>query len=240
MLRNMIWRFRRRILLAVSVLAVAAVCVYVGDFERVEQVGKINATSVLLQGYILVDAGHGMPDPGASAADGTQESVINLEIAKPLRDLLVLLGYDVRMTREGDYGIYDDHVTSIRDKKISDMRNRLEQYNKAAVVVSIHQNVFTQTQYSGTQVFYSGGNVAGKPLAGAVQQSVRELLQPKNIREIKKGGSGIYLLHNTTAPAVLVECGFLSNPAECVKLKEAAYQRQMALAIGVGVVTGMQ
>ena len=101
--------------------------------------------------------------------------------------------------------------------------------------MSIHQNKFTQSQYDGTQVFYSGNHEESRLLASAIRESVTGLLQPDNTRELKKGDSNIYLLYKATRPAVLVECGFLSNDAELRRLKDPDYQRQMAFAVAGGI-----
>ena len=185
--------------------------------------------------YILIDAGHGGVDGGAVGADGTQEKDINLLISQSLSDMVKVFGYEVRMTRSSDISLHDDSCDTIREKKVSDMKARLTLYNNAALTVSIHQNNFGSAQYSGTQLFYSANNTASQALGDAIRKSVVKLLQPKNTRELKKGSSDIYLLHKTTAPAVIVECGFLSNTAELVKLKTAEYQQQMAFAIMSGV-----
>lgn len=185
--------------------------------------------------YILIDPGHGGMDGGAVAADGTQEKDINLAIARPLADLLRVFGYPVRTTRDTDVSIHDEGADSIKEQKVSDIHNRLELVQASLITVSIHQNQFPQTQYSGTQVFFSGGNPASEGLAASIRESVLTQLQPNNDRQLKKAGSSIYLLHHATPPAVLVECGFLSNEAEREKLKTAEYQQQMAFAIAGGV-----
>ena len=187
---------------------------------------------------VLVDAGHGGEDGGAIGKNGTLEKDINLQIALPLGELLQLCGYDVSYTRTADCAIYDPSATTIREKKRSDMQNRLALYEQAEGVISIHENHFSGTQYCGTQVFYSPNAAGSAPLAAAIRESVLTLLQPQNKRELKKGGDSISLLHKTTVPAVLVECGFLSNETERQQLETPSYQRQMALAIAVGVMNG--
>lgn len=184
--------------------------------------------------YILIDAGHGGADGGAVGADGTQEKEINLAITQPLADILRVFGYAVVTTRDTDISIHDADVTGIKNQKVSDIHNRLELAQGSLVTISIHQNKFPQTQYSGTQVFYSANNPASEGLAAAIRESVLALLQPENNRHLKKAGESIYLLHNCTAPAVLVECGFLSNEQEREKLKTAEYQQKMAFAIAGG------
>lgn len=185
--------------------------------------------------YVLIDAGHGGADGGAVAHDGTLEKDINLAVALPLRDILRVLGVTVRMTRECDVSIHDPDVTSIRDQKVSDMRNRLQLYQQATIAVGIHQNHFPVEKYHGTQVFYGAKNAQSRVLAETIRQTVVSVLQPDNTRELKSGGD-VFLLKNATCPAVFVECGFLSNRAETAQLNERNYQRKMALSIAIGIV----
>ncbi len=186
---------------------------------------------------VIIDAGHGGPDGGTSADDGTLEKHINLQIAHKLNDILQSMGIDTVMIRTEDVSIHDDSASTIRQKKISDLRNRLNIINSTedAIFVSIHQNYFSSPQYSGTQVFYSKNNPDSKNLAETIRQSVISYLQKDNTREIKKSGSEIYLLNNAQAPAVMVECGFLSNYNETQNLKNAAYQQKIAFMIAIGI-----
>ena len=185
--------------------------------------------------HILIDPGHGGADGGATGADGTQEKAVNLAISRTLRAVLHLLGFDVVMTREDDRSIHDSDAQTLREQKVSDMHNRLAMYEQATLVVSIHQNQFSQSQYSGTQVFWSPGHADSERLAGDIREAVLALLQPENTRALKRADDSLFLLANTTVPTALVECGFLSNPAECAQLADANYQRQMAFAVARGV-----
>lgn len=185
-------------------------------------------------GAVLIDPGHGGFDGGAVAADGTAEKYLNLAIALCLRDLLHVCGVPVEMTRQTDMGLEQDFSASIREKKSTDMRRRLAMYNEASLVISIHQNHFSVPKYSGAQVFYSPNHPDSAVLAQAVRETVVGWVQPQNTREVKQATDGIFLLYHTTTPAVLVECGFLSHPEECEKLKTPAYQQQMAFAIAAG------
>jgi len=186
--------------------------------------------------YILIDPGHGGRDGGASGADGTVEKDINLAISLPLYDILKFLGYEVEITREDDRMTCDPGLKTLREQKVSDMKNRLKLYDKSRLTISIHQNHFPQTQYYGTQIWYGVKNGESKELGTVVRQTVLGLIQPENKRELKKAASDVYLLSNTTAPAIIVECGFLSNPGELQKLKDREYQKKMAYAIACGVV----
>lgn len=207
---------------------------------QIDLAGGRSVAAAAQEGYILLDPGHGGADGGAQAADGTLEKDINLAIALPLRDMLTVCGYPVVMTRDTDISIHDPAVKSLREQKISDMKNRLELYESALLAVGIHENKFEQSQYFGTQIFYSVNNAASLDLANAIRESVITNLQPQNKRELKKGTKDIYLLHKTEVPAVLVECGFLSNPVERDKLKSTEYQRQMAFAIAGGILAYAQ
>lgn len=186
---------------------------------------------------VIVDAGHGGFDGGTSAGDGTLEKEINLAVAKRLCALLRCIGMQTVMTREGDDSIHDPDCTSVRMQKISDIRNRMRimEQTEDSIFVSIHQNHFTKAKYCGTQVFYSANDARSEQLALSIQTAVVSALQPENTRQIKKSGTEIYLLYHAVRPAVMVECGFLSNPDETQRLKTPEYQTQMAMAVMQGI-----
>lgn len=186
---------------------------------------------------VLVDAGHGGVDGGAvSPIDGTVEKGLNLDIAAKTRDFLRLMGFRVQMTRESDISIHDEDADTIRRKKVSDIKNRLKMLDEGECefLISIHMNIFGQQKYSGTQVFYGGNNAQSQALAESVQSNVKAFLQPNNERVVKKSTKSIYLLYNAKKPAVMVECGFLSNAAELQKLKSTDYQQALAATIAKG------
>lgn len=186
---------------------------------------------------IVLDPGHGGEDGGAVGQSGCVEKDINLAISLNLEQMLKASGFDVVMTRSSDISIYDDGSETIREKKVSDLHNRLKiiEKQKNCIFVSIHQNKFTSSQYSGAQVFYSANNPLSEGMAKDVQGSIVSMLQPDNKREVKPADSSIYLLWNTRVPAVLIECGFLSNAQESQKLCSTEYQRQMAFSIYCGI-----
>lgn len=186
---------------------------------------------------VIIDAGHGGFDGGASANDGTIEKDINLSISKKLCKLLRLSGYNVIMTRDTDTGTEDDETQSIHKRKKSDLFNRLQimKDNPDAVFVSIHLNKFTTSAASGAQVFYTKNYNEAYTLAQSVQQSITSLIQPENTRVVKQGTDSTYLLKNAETPAIIVECGFLSNKQDLEKLKSDDYQSQMAFAICAGI-----
>ena len=184
---------------------------------------------------IVIDAGHGGEDGGAVSESGVLEKDINLSIANDTSALFYLLGFDVAQTRKTDIAL-DNGEDTIRKRKVSDMKKRLEIFNssKENTIISIHQNKFSESKYHGTQIFYSPNNPKSKQLADSIKYSVKSLLQPDNERECKKADSGIYLLKNTNNPAVIVECGFISNGEECKNLLDSQYQKQMAYSITAG------
>ncbi len=185
----------------------------------------------------MANASHGGFDGGAVAVDGTVEKHINLNISLTIAKLLKQNGFRVIMTRENDVSTEDTESDKIAHKKKSDLQNRLglmKDYPDA-VFVSIHLNKFTTSSAFGSQVFYSKEGES-KELGDNIQKSIIRLIQPENTRVNKLATSSTYLLHNATIPAVLVECGFLSNAQELEKLKRTDYQNKMAFSIYCGIV----
>ncbi len=205
-------------------------------------VEKFNAVDVSSKNNIvntvIIDAGHGGPDGGTSAADGTLEKEINLQIAEKLNKILQSMGINTIMTRTEDISIHDSTANSIREKKISDIKNRLKIINETddAVFVSIHQNHFSDSKYSGTQIFYSKNDPLSQTLANNIRLPIISYLQTDNTREIKQSGTDIYLLYHAQKPSVMVECGFLSNTNEAENLKNDSYQQQLAFLIAIGII----
>lgn len=221
--------------LAILAVAITAMVLMGNAFQTVAI--KAQAANVLpAQPKLVIDAGHGGEDGGAVSSDGTMEKDMNLDIALRLQQLLVLSGCDVTLTRDSDKAIYEEGAESLKSKKVSDMKKRLAIFNEdpEQTVISIHQNKFPQSQYSGTQVFYSGQKQESNLLAESIKASVVGMLQPQNTRETKKADKNIYLLYNAKVPAVIVECGFLSNSEELAKLKTEEYRQEMAFAIYCG------
>lgn len=178
-------------------------CAVVAVFIAVMQITLAASTEAGMPadtGYILIDPGHGGADGGAQAADGTLEKDINLAVALPLNDMLKVCGYPVKMTRDTDISVHSDSARTLREQKVSDMHNRLALYDKAKAAVGIHTNKFPQTQYFGTQLFYSANCPESEGIASAIRESVVGLLQPKNTREMKKADSNIFLLDKAKVP----------------------------------------
>lgn len=185
---------------------------------------------------IIIDAGHGGEDGGAVANDGTLEKDLNLQISLKLNDILSVLGYKTKLVRNTDT---DLHTTgdSIRARKVSDIRNRFDIMNQSGYCyyISIHQNKFGEEYVNGAQIFYSPNDSESKELANFIQKSISGQLQQNNNRDIKKSGTDIFLLYNATKPAVMVECGFISNASDLNNLKNSEYQNKMALSIAMGI-----
>lgn len=224
---------KRGIIPLFLVIMVCAVSVY---FYVDDKAITPASTYGSLAKIVIIDPGHGGFDGGAVAADGTVEKEINLNIALTVAKLLKQNGICVIMTRESDVSTDDTESQSIADKKKSDMKNRLELMEDYpdAVFVSIHLNKFTTSAAFGSQVFYSNSDEAQK-LGDSIQKTIVQLLQPENTRVNKLATSSTYLLHNALVPAVLVECGFLSNAAELDLLKNTEYQDKMAFSIYCGI-----
>lgn len=180
---------------------------------------------------VIIDAGHGGVDGGAISCTGVYESQINLEIALRLNDLLHLLGIHTYMIRTEDVSIYTKGE-SIAAKKVSDLKQRVKIVNETpnAIMISIHQNYFEDSRYSGAQVFYNHDAT----LAKQIQSALVSTLNPGSRRKAKKA-DGVYLMQNVTCPSALVECGFLSNTTEEALLRNPIYQRKLCCVVGAVV-----
>ena len=180
---------------------------------------------------IVIDPGHGGVDGGATSCSGILESQYNLEIALRLDDFFHLLGYDTRLIRDQDISVYTKGNT-IAQKKISDLKERVRIANETenAILLSIHQNHFSDPRYSGAQVFY-GISEGSAILAEYLQTALCTALDTHNHRQAKKS-SGIYLMEHIQCTGVLIECGFLSNPQDEAKLRSSDYQKKLCAVIG--------
>lgn len=178
----------------------------------------------------VIDAGHGGEDGGAVSCTGVRESVINLQIALRLEDLMHLLGYETVMIRASDCDLHTAG-NSIGERKLSDLKERVQIVNETenAVLISIHQNMFSESKYSGAQMFYND-HCGAKELAQRLQAAFVQMLNPGSNRKCKPVDS-IYLLEHIDRPGVLVECGFLSNATEERKLRDGEYQKQICCVI---------
>ena len=181
---------------------------------------------------VIIDAGHGGEDGGTTGVAGTAEDELNLAIARRLEAMLTLLGCQTRMTRT-DSGSLSTEGETIRARKQSDLRNRVALVNQYtdAILVSIHQNHFSDPKYDGAQVFHTRG---AEELAAVMQSSLTEALSPHSARRAKIA-SGVYLMEHIDCPGLLIECGFLSNPAEEQKLCSADYQKKLAAVMAASL-----
>ena len=182
---------------------------------------------------VILDPGHGGMDGGAVSVTGRAEKGLNLSVALRVRDLLEAAGADVILTRTGD--TMPDAEEAGMSAKMNDLifRARVMEQHPEAVFVSIHMNKFPDASCRGAQVWYAAGE-ASKTLAEALRESVLSL-QPDNRRTCREADSSIWLLTHAAVPAVLIECGFLSNEEEAARLEDGAYQTRLALAIARGI-----
>ena len=219
------------VLTALAVIMGVAVYFALNDAEQAfKSVKPYSYTAVL-------DAGHGGVDGGAKSANGILESGINLAVAQKTDALMRFYGVRTVMVRTEDVSIHDPSADTVAAKKRSDLVNRVKLINgvENAVLFSIHQNSFTEPKYFGAQMFH-GGDASGIPLALALQELFLEI-DPGNTRKAKRVNAGdAYVMDNAKCPAVLAECGFLSNPGDAEKLTSETYQRKIAAVLLAGYI----
>ena len=192
--------------------------------KRVNSEGKIT---------VVIDAGHGGEDGGAIGVNGVYEKDINLSVALKIGDFLEAQGIEVIYTRTEDVLLYDRTVDYHNRKKSLDLAARVDLANKTknCVFVSVHMNSFSQSKYRGSQIYYSKNNPQSFVLASSIQNSIKSNLQPQNTRKATEATSRIYVLDRLDCPAVLIECGFISNGEECRLLCTEVYQDQLSQTI---------
>lgn len=186
---------------------------------------------------VVLDAGHGEPDGGAVGINGTIEKDINLKIALKLQEVLESRGVRVLMTRTDDNSICDKSAKTLHEKKVSDMHNRLEIINTsgADLFLSIHMNSFSDPKSGGLHVFYSRNHPEAEETAVLIQESIAELTGAKT-HTVKAASDTLFLMKNPIPPAILVECGFISNPEEERLLNDDNYQSKIAFSIANAVI----
>ena len=221
-------------LMILAVILITFCLVMYSAFSNIT--ARTDSDSLEQQPMIVIDAGHGGEDGGAEV-DGVLEKDINLSIAGKLSEILRLCGCRVTEIRDEDISVYDSDAQTLREKKVSDLKRRVKiaNENDNNILVSIHQNKFDNSAYSGAQLFYSSNHDDSRVLAERIRGAITSLLQKDNTRELKPAGSDIYLLDHAEVPAVIVECGFLSNQQERSKLMDDDYQNEMAYAVAMGV-----
>ena len=229
---------KKRITLILSgiFLSVFVFILTTGNAE--EQNKYISTVSLPASGKtIVIDAGHGVPDEGAQSSNGTTEAETNLKIALKLQNLLEQSGCTVILTRSDENAIYDIDSKTLKQKKISDIKNRVKIGNESSadIFVSIHLNKIPQSQYDGWQTFYKEGSEDGARLAKTIQENLNKTIQKENNR-IAKTIDKIYIIKHVEIPTTIVECGFLSNPDEEKLLLEDEYQNKLAWGIYNGII----
>ena len=187
---------------------------------------------------LVLDAGHGGEDGGAVSITGVPESKINLAIVLKLRDVLGLYGVDPILLREEDISLHDDDANTLREKKRSDLKNRVAVIDavEGGTLLSIHQNTYPGSRYHGAHVFYAPTE-GSQELAEHFQNSIKAALQPENERAVKRIPDTVYIMNHVTCPAVLIECGFLTNPEEEAMLRDEDYQRRLSAVIAAAWLT---
>lgn len=189
-------------------------------------------------GPLVLDAGHGGEDGGAVSITGVPESRINLSIVLSLRDVLGLYGVDPILLREEDISLHTGDSNTLREKKRSDLKNRTAAIEavEGGTLISIHQNTYPGSRYHGTHVFYAPTD-GSQALADHVQNSIKTALQPDNERAVKQIPDTVYIMNHITCPGILIECGFLTNPAEEAMLRDPDYQRKLSAVIAAAWLT---
>ena len=178
----------------------------------------------------VIDAGHGGIDGGATSCTGVLESQFNLQIALRLNDLLRFLGHETLMIRTTDKSVYT-YGNTIAAQKVSDLKQRVKIANDTenGILISIHQNIFSDRRYSGAQVFFAPDEES-REVAAKLQTNLIQTLNPGSNRKSKKA-DGIYLMEHINRPGILIECGFLSNTEEESKLRSPEYQKHLCAVI---------
>ena len=224
---------KKRILFIIIMIMVSTITfeIFKGQENTVETV-----TLPVTGKTIVLDAGHGYPDEGAESASGVSEASINLVITKKVQTLLEQSGCNVILTRSDENGIYDLDSTTLREKKVSDIKNRVKIGNESSAdaFVSIHLNKIPQSQYYGWQTFFKPNSEASEILAKSLQEELNASIQRENKREALKI-TGKYIIEHVEIPIAIVECGFLSNPEEAELLQQDEYQNKIAWGIYNGI-----
>ena len=232
------------IILSKKRITLILTCVLVGVFtfmlqsSELKTMESVPTVTLPVSGKtIIVDAGHGVPDEGAESSQGTTEAETNLKIALKLQNLLETSGCTVLLTRSDENAIYDIDSKTLRQKKISDIHNRVKIGNEsqADIFISIHLNKIPQQQYYGWQCFYKEGNEQGQKLAVSIQENLNNAI-PKENNRVAHNIDNVYIIKHVEIPTTIVECGFLSNPEEEAQLFSDEYQNRLAWGIYNGII----
>ncbi len=227
---------KKRILIVLICLCVSICSTYIIK-ENITNKTVETVSLPVSNKVIVIDAGHGKPDEGAQSSNGTTEAQTNLKIALKVQNLLEQSGCEVILTRSDDEAIYDLDSKTLKDKKISDIHNRVKIGNEsqADIFVSIHLNKIPENQYYGWQTFYKKDNVEGKKLATCIQNNLNTSIQRENDR-VPLTIDNVYIIKHVEIPTAIVECGFLSNPEEEKLLLDDNYQNKLAWGIYTGII----
>lgn len=229
----------RKLIKGLLVIILAA-SIFISGFSIASAIKENNliiSTSAKQERVIIIDAGHGGEDSGAVGINGVYEKDLNLEIALLIGEELKNRGYTVVYTRTEDKMLYSPEENIRGMRKISDLKNRCKiasEYDDA-ILVSVHMNAFGSSKYSGLQVYYADKDVNSRLLAEKIQTKVANEIQTSNTRQVKNGKS-LFILDNSEATSVIIECGFLSNADECEKLSQKEYQKQLSFSIVCGII----
>ena len=235
---NLIGKRKRQALVGSIVVLMVILSCIVGVITRGIGDDLTMVTGTLpVEKIIIVDAGHGGEDPGAVGVNGVLEKDINLQMALEIGRAFEEKGYIVVYTRTDDRLLYSEEENIKGIRKISDLKNRCKVAARYpdSIFVSIHMNSFGSSKYSGLQVYYSEKNEASQGLANSIQNKVISDIQKDNNRTTKPG-KDMYILENIDNTAVLIECGFLTNKAECEKLSKKEYQKELSFSIVCGII----
>ena len=205
------------------------------NIKQVEE-SVLTSSTPVTEKVVVLDAGHGKPDEGAQGIEGVTEEKTNLDIVLKVQKLLEQSGATVILTRSDENAIYDLDAKTLKQKKISDIHNRVKIGNESSadIFVSIHLNKIPQQQYDGWQTFYNGNNENSRKLAVSIQNKLNDAIQKENNR-IAKTIDNVYIIKHVEIPTTIVECGFLSNPQEAKKLLTDEYQNELAWGIYSGI-----
>lgn len=234
----MILLIRRRVWLPVWLVLCTgcAAAVFLTGFHQRPVPAMAAGQGETSAGTVVIDPGHGGEDGGAVTADGAEESGINLAVSLRLEQLLRFAGISTEMTRRTDCMVCDPGLDTIRQRKVSDLHNRTSFVNSIpeAVLLSIHQNSLPSSPVTqGAQVFRNR-QAEAEALAQRIQANLNEVVNTHRAKEARVIPESIYLMNHVKAPAVLVECGFLSNLEEAARLRQADYQMTLAVTIAAG------
>ena len=224
---------KKRIYFVVVILMISVIS-FISNRKKTDTVSVVSLP--VSDKTIVLDAGHGYPDEGAESASGVTEASINLSITKKVQSLLEQSGCNVILTRSDENGIYSLESNTLRQKKVTDIKNRVKIGNESSAdaFISIHLNKIPQSQYYGWQTFFKKDNEKSEQLARSIQEELNSSMQKENKREALKI-TGKYIIEHVEIPITIIECGFLSNPEEEKLLQQDEYQNRLAWGIYNGI-----